>query len=125
MILDANILIAVLDPADALHRRAADLVVRSAGVPLRAAELTIAECLVTPARAGLEDRAASRLRVIGVRPLTLKECSVDLARIRAATGLKMPDAAVLLAAERTGDHLATFDTRLGRAARDRGVVVAE
>jgi predicted nucleic acid-binding protein len=46
-----------------------------------------------------------------------------LAGLRAATGLKLPDCCVLLAAEQVGGGLGTFDDRLATAARERGVPV--
>jgi len=44
-----------------------------------------------------------------------------LARLRAATGLKMPDCCVLLAVETTTARLATFDDRLRKAATARDI----
>ena len=44
-----------------------------------------------------------------------------LARLRTATGLKMPDCCVLLAAESTNARLATFDNRLRKAAPARDI----
>lgn len=123
MILDANVLIAALDPTEALHRRTAELLTTHAGTPFHTPELTLAECLVAPARAGIEAVALGRLRSIGVETVTLDDVAMDLARIRASTGLRMPDAIVLLASERTGEPLGTFDTRLAAAARTRGLQV--
>jgi predicted nucleic acid-binding protein len=49
--------------------------------------------------------------------------AVALARVRAATGLKMPDALVVHTAERFGGSVATTDARLAAAAESRGLVV--
>ncbi|GAA0651373.1 hypothetical protein GCM10010174_88910 [Kutzneria viridogrisea] len=46
-----------------------------------------------------------------------------LAALRASTGLKMPDAVVLLTAEVSGAALATFDERLAAAAVGQGVLL--
>jgi predicted nucleic acid-binding protein len=46
-----------------------------------------------------------------------------LAGLGAATGLKLPDCCVLLAAEQVDGAVATFDDRLAAVARERGVVV--
>lgn len=46
-----------------------------------------------------------------------------LARLRAATTLKMPDCCVLLAADQLADAIATFDDRLADVARNHGLAV--
>jgi predicted nucleic acid-binding protein len=51
------------------------------------------------------------------------ESPEKLAAIRAATGLKMPDCCVVLAAEQDGTDLATFDDRLASVAKTRGIRV--
>ena len=52
------------------------------------------------------------------------DSAVRLAKLRASTGLKMPDCCVLLAAADAGATVASFDGRLAhnrsRSARDRG-----
>jgi predicted nucleic acid-binding protein len=48
-----------------------------------------------------------------------------LAGLRASTGLKLPDCCALLVAEAQGAALATFDDRLARVARSRGVAVLD
>ena len=121
MILDANVLIALLDDQDLHHERAVDLVA-TAAQPLGVHEMTLAEALVLPARIGQEETAARAFADLGIRRVpTDDDFALTLARIRASSGLRMPDAVVLAAAERGRCPLATFDARLARAAATRGI----
>lgn len=120
-ILDASVLIAHLDEADAMHHRALRLLVDAADEPLRASPVTVAEALVAPARRGVLERARDVLSDLGITEVALPtDASMRLARLRAETGCKLPDCCVLLAAEQVGTTLATFDGRLAAAARARG-----
>ena len=82
--------------------------------------LTLAECLVGPARVGrpARHRNPRHRQCAGHRRPALA-----LARLRADTSLRMPDCCVLAAALETGASLATFDATLARVASERGVVV--
>jgi predicted nucleic acid-binding protein len=124
IVLDASVLIAHLDADDALHQRASTLLRSLAQEQFVASALTVAEVLVAPARAGALERAGAVLRRLGVDTVPLLATSpATLAGLRAATGLKLPDCWVLLAAQEVGAGLATFDDRLAAAARHRGVPV--
>jgi predicted nucleic acid-binding protein len=126
IVLDASVLIAHLDVSDAHHDRAFDLLQALAEESFAASALTVAEVLVGPARAGGLERATAALRALGVETMPIGEAApAALAGLRAATGLKLPDCCVLLAAEQVGGGLATFDDRLAGAARDRGVPVQQ
>jgi predicted nucleic acid-binding protein len=59
---------------------------------------------------------------LGVSHLPLRpDAPVRLARLRADSGLKLPDCCVLLAAkDSTAEAIATFDDRLINVARDLG-----
>jgi predicted nucleic acid-binding protein len=125
IVLDASVLIAHLNATDAHHRRATDLLLAATGEPFAASPLTLAEVLVGPARTGLLDRATVVLRQLGVTAVALDgDAPQRLAVMRAATGLKLPDCCVLLAAEQTGAAVATFDEKLAAAARSRGLTGA-
>ncbi len=50
------------------------------------------------------------------------DTAVRLARLRADTGLRMPDCCVLLAAQDAAGRVAAFDDRLIRAAEVLGLV---
>jgi hypothetical protein len=59
---------------------------------------------------------------LGVSEVALgDDAAVRLAHLRAETGLRLPDCCVLLAAERTGHGIASFDDRLLRAAHALGI----
>lgn len=126
IVLDASVLIGHLDATDAHHRRASALLMDLAAEPLAASPLSLAEALVGPARAGQLDRVTAVLGQLGVTSVPLQDSApVQLALLRAGTGLKMPDSCVLLAAEQVGCVVATFDDRLAVAARERGFVVRD
>ncbi len=94
----------------------------AADEPLGASPVTLAEVFVGPARVGRLDRATAALAQLDVRTIALSEDTpARLATLRAGTSLKLPDCCVLLAAEQSGGAtVATFDDRLGTAARERG-----
>lgn len=124
IVLDASVLIAHLDATDVHHRHADELLESFAPEPLGASPITLAEVLVGPARAGQLDRAASAIALLDVARIDLADdAPLRLAMLRASTGLKLPDCCVLLAAERSGGVLSTFDDRLATAAAAGGYVV--
>ncbi len=110
---DASVAIGFLDPGDANHQRAVDLVVRAAP-PLLIHPVTLAEVLVRPVITGDEEAVWSALREAG---FALDPEPVDpfvLARLRARTGLKMPDCCVVATAESHRCRVGTLDERLRR-----------
>lgn len=124
IVVDANILIAHLDANDIHHDRAMALLLDLADSTLAASPLTLAEVLVGPARSGQLDRANAALALLGVASIDLgPDAPIQLALLRAATSLKLPDCCVLLAAENSTAAIATFDHRLAEVARDRGFEV--
>lgn len=126
IVLDASVLIAHFDTRDAHHDRAFELLSGMSDEPLAASAVTLAEVLVAPARARAVERANAALRRLGVDALPVgADAPAQLATIRAATGLKLPDCCVLYAAEEVGATIATFDNRLAVAARARGIEVLD
>lgn len=126
VVLDAGVLIAQLDHDDALHQRAVRLLEGLGRARLLASVLTVAECLVHPAKRGAAPRIERALTSLGLERVALEsDDAAALAAVRADTGLRMPDAAVVHAAEKLRAELATSDRALARAARDRGLVVHE
>jgi predicted nucleic acid-binding protein len=124
IVLDASVLIAHLDGDDLHHPRASALLLELVNERLMASVITLAEVLVGPARAGQLDRATTAVRLLGVTGANLEiEAPPRLAHLLLVTSLKLPDCCVLLAAEQVGGEIATFDHRLGAAARDLGFVV--
>ncbi len=123
IVLDASVLIAHLDGEDAHHEAANGLLV-AADDEFGASAITLAEVFVTPARSGHLELVQTALEQLGVNELPFPvNTSVQLARLRAETGLKLPDCCVLLAAESTGATVATFDERLAAAAARRNLSV--
>lgn len=124
IVLDASVLIALLDAQDAHHRAARQILTAHVEEQYAASVLTVAEVLVHPTRAGVADRAAGALRALELSVVSLAEDDTfGLARIRAEYALRMPDAVVLHTAVATRAELATFDAALRSAAEQAGVAV--
>jgi predicted nucleic acid-binding protein len=119
IVLDASLLIAHLDAADAHHDAARDLLERSGAEPLGASAITLAETFVSPARTGRLAEAESAIRQLGVEELAIgADAAGRLATLRAGTRLKMPDCCVLIAARDRDAVLASFDSSLLAAAKE-------
>lgn len=120
IVLDASVLIAYLDRDDAHHERAERLLAHEIDDDFGANSLTLAEVLVAPARENRLRAARTALRDLEVEELACPaDTAVKLARLRAATGLRMPDCCVLLAAEDVHGRVAAFDDQLKQAAKKR------
>ena len=103
IVLDASVVIAHLDPADALHARAVSALTAVSDDDLVLPASALAETLVSPARRGrlVEARAAIDSLLIRIEPLT-DTIAEGAAGLRAAhRTLRLPDALVIA----TGDHL--------------------
>jgi len=124
IVLDASVLIAYVDGSDALHGRAEQLLEAIINEDLGANTLTLAEVLVAPTRADRLDAMRKVLTDLEIDELPFPTRAAErLAELRVATGLKMPDCCVLLAAEDRGGTLASFDDQLVRAASERHLSV--
>jgi predicted nucleic acid-binding protein len=124
IVVDANVVIAASTPAHPHHGAAQRIVTVHGGEGMTLHPLTMAEVLVGPARVGREVEARRVLEAAGFGLARDGGPSPEvLARVRATAALKMPDACVLATAEHLAVRLATFDQRLTREARNRGVVV--
>ena len=89
--------------------------------------LTIAECIVGPARSGQLEVAQSAMQRLGIGVLDEQQtvdAAARLAKLRAETGLRMPDSCVLDAAELLSASIATFDQHMAKIAESRGVSLA-
>jgi predicted nucleic acid-binding protein len=125
IILDASVLIAHLDGSDRHHAKARNLLETNSGESLGASPITLAETLVSPARADRLGDAQAALQRLGVQELPLREGAPGrLAEMRAEVGLKMPDCCVLLAAQDHEGIVASFDSDLLTAARKLGLRTA-
>lgn len=120
--LDASVLIAQLDDTDALHAGAVQVLRDHEEHLFVCSTMTVAEVLVQPARMGRTAAARAGLTRLAVAEVGLPADAAErLARLRAETGLRLPDCCVLLAAEEAGaDEVLAFDERLTRVARERG-----
>jgi predicted nucleic acid-binding protein len=126
IVLDASILIAHLDARDRHHRSAVELLRAHALELLGASQISLAETLVAPARADRLEEAHEALEKLAVRELSFAQgASPRLARLRAETGLKLPDCCVLLAAEDHHGGVASFDLDLCQRARGLGIPVVD
>lgn len=120
---DASWLIALLDPQDAHHQRAVEVRDAIGDEPVILHPLTLAECLVGPAKVGTLDAMERTLRaevkVVDFDP----QSPARFARLRTEHRLRLPDAVVLDTARERQSGIATFDYRLVRAALTEGLRV--
>lgn len=120
-VVDASVLLAHFDDADP-HSEAAAAILADADA-LAASTLTLAEVLVGAARAGRLEQQLAAIAQLQITELPLEQgAAAALARLRAETGLRMPDCCVLHAALTSrAQALATRDIRLARAASAHGL----
>jgi predicted nucleic acid-binding protein len=120
-VLDASVLLAHFDDSDP-HSDAAAGILADADA-LAASTITLAEVLVGAARAGRLQEQLAAIAQLQITELALEHgAAAALARLRADTGLRMPDCCVLHAALSSGaDALATRDAQLARAAAAHGL----
>lgn len=124
IVVDAGVPIALFDVRDAHHEAAVALFTEHLDASFGISPVTEAEVLVRAAREGLEERMLTDLRGLGIELVPLPvDAGIQLARLRAGSGAKMPDCCVLLAAQQTGAHVATFDASLASAASRTGLSV--
>lgn len=118
--LDADLLIAFLDPGDAQHRRAVDeLRPRlAAGDDLLVGATVYAEVIVRPLQQGAEATVDGFLDAAGVRLVPIdRAIARRAAQLRADhRSLRLPDALSLAAAWASGAALLTLDKKLKRIA---------
>ncbi len=101
ILLDATILIALLDPADDLHAPALRAVSAAAHDEIAIPASALAETLVAPARAGKLQAARAAIRLLSLRVTPIEETiAVEAARLRSRhKALRLPDALVIAAGE--------------------------
>ena len=111
IVVDASVLIAFLDPNDAHHSVAVEIL-EDASPPLLVHPITAAEVLVAAVRNDVADAVWADLMAIGVE---IDDTPIDpllLANLRVKTGCKMPDCCVLSSAASRNTAVATFDEQL-------------
>ena len=122
IVADASWVIALRDPEDPHHRSAVALNEATVDEIIVLHPVTLAECLLGPARLSRLDTAASDARAA----FEIVEIDVDAplrwAGLRATTGLRLPDAIVLDTAIVHGaSMILTFDQQLAAEARVRSI----
>lgn len=126
IVLDASVLIGHLDASDPHHASAQGMLETSGEEVFGASAITLAETLVSPARAGRLADAEAALRHLGVSELSLGENAPGrLAQLRAEVGMKLPDCCVLLAAQEHAATVASLDSDLLAAAGKLGLKTTE
>jgi predicted nucleic acid-binding protein len=125
IVLDASVLIGHLEPADAHHTDATDLLTAHASDSFAASVITLAEVYVGAAQAGQADQLRRLLAQLQIESLDLPaQAARRLGELRAITKLKMPDCCVLYCAEQHSATIATLDIQLAARAADLGLTVA-
>jgi predicted nucleic acid-binding protein len=124
VILDASALIALASDTDPNHNWALEMFRDTAAFGLQMTALTQAEVLVHPARAGKLEKFLKLIGALGLEITPIEESdSSQIAKIRASTSLKMPDAVVLSQAIKVSGSVATTDKQLAKVAKDNGLAV--
>jgi predicted nucleic acid-binding protein len=120
LILDASVLIGLLDTADAHHGRSVDDVEAADrdGQQLLLPASAYSETLVAFARAGRLDDARTAILAMGITVVPLTNTIAELAAgLRARhKRLRLPDAIVLATAQELGGRLLSYDRRLSQLA---------
>lgn len=122
IVLDVSVIIAHLVPGDAHAEQALEILGSDEDLAIH--PITLAESLVGSTRVGREQESLRLLDGLGIVQLDFPpDQPMALARLRAATGLRLPDCCALASADHEGAVLATFDRRLAEAAQRIGVSV--
>jgi predicted nucleic acid-binding protein len=124
IVLDASVLIALLNSKDTHHRWALDFLVNASADEFLMPAINYAEALVHPVRAGLVEEFTNNIQKLGIQIVdSTASDAIQLANLRVATRLRMPDAIVLQTAIRTSAELATTDEKLTAAATENRIGV--
>lgn len=120
LILDASVLIGLLDSADTHHERAIDDVEAAdrEGRQLLLPASAYSETLVAFARARRLQEARRAITAMGIRVVSLTDTIAErAAELRARHNrLRLPDAIVLATAQDLGGQLLSYDRRLSQLA---------
>lgn len=124
IVIDASVLIALVNSADAHHAWAKQFFTDTLDDDLCISALTLAEVLVHPLRHGIGSEFLESISGMGlvVHDITGAQAA-RLADVRVRSGLKMPDAAVLHLAIEAGTTLATLDSQLAGQAKALNVAL--
>ena len=122
VVLEAGVVIAALDTADATHAAAIASLRRHAGDDVRIPASVLAEALVSPCRRGVQKQVRETIESLGLAVVPLDEHIAVLAddvRARRRT-VRLPDALVAATGDALdADVILTTDRRLARLPRLR------
>lgn len=122
IVADASWVIALLDPDDIHHQAAKELNDSSTGATVLLHPVTLAECLVGPARLERLNDAASALRSAFETVEVDVDAPLRWALLRATRALRLPDVIVLdTAITHAATSIFTFDERLAVVARSMSI----
>lgn len=122
IVADASWVVALRDPGDDHHLPAAAINRGIDDEDVWLHPVTLAECLVAPARLSVLPDAVLRLRAAFEVPDVERDAPVRWAALQAETGLRLPDAVVLDTALSHGARaIVTFDAKLTAAASEHGL----
>jgi predicted nucleic acid-binding protein len=122
VVLDAGVVIAALDTADANHVAAVAALRQHANDDLRLPASALAEALVSPCRRGVENEVRETIRSLGLAVVPLdQDIAVLAAALRARRRtVRLPDALIAATgAALEADVILTTDRRLARLPRFR------
>ena len=120
-VMDASVLIAVVEPTDVHHARAVALMTALGPKAMTVHPLTLAEVLVGAVRKGNGPQVAAAVGAAGVSTQPGDVVTpLAVATTRVESGLRLPDAIVLATAQALGADLATFDATLAARALRAG-----
>ena len=122
IVADASWVVALRDPSDRHHSRAVAVNYEIGSENSLLHPVTLAECLVAPARLGVLDEASVRLQAAFDIDIVDPGAPLRWAKLRAETRLRLPDVIVLdTALNRRARAVATFDEQLQTCAADYGL----
>ena len=118
IVFDGNVVIALLDSNNIHHDQAVEIYLASTSSSIHLSALTYAEILTHPAGTKNLAKFVSNLSAGGFEvEESSTELAIDIAKVRQATGLKMPDACVLALAKHLDCELITADRQLAGKAK--------
>lgn len=127
IVLDANVVIGVLDATNAHHARAVELIAAHENEQFVMHEVTVAEVLAGPAQTGraAAEQVWATMLELGITTVHPNATPLEVALLRAATGLPIPDCLVILSVGKPGEDasILSFDARLAARARELGHTV--
>ena len=124
IVADTSWVVALRDPSDRHHSRAVAVNYEIGSENSLLHPVTLAECLVAPARLGVLDEASARLQAAFDIDIVDPGAPLRWAKLGADTRLRLPDVIVLdTALNRHARAVATFDEQLQTCAADYGLDV--